>query len=156
MHIFTHLSASFPGPPVLTSLSDVKTRVMDVTLDDFAYLAHYLGYGWCGGCQGQWVGEDFVRSADSWHSNKIRNCGGYKSDHRLSLHYENFKFGVKDIKYGQAVIQVRYWKVPIFVAQFVGVNSGAWQPGCGECDILKNAQLKSLSKYFVTIQQNRA
>ena len=104
--IFTHLSASFPGPPALTSLSDVKTRVMDVTLDDFAYLAHYLGYGWCGGCQGQWVGEDFVRSADSWHSNKIRNCGGYKSDHRLSLHYENFKFGVKDIKYGKAVIQV--------------------------------------------------
>ena len=94
------------GPPALTSLSDVKTRVMDVTMQDLALLSHYLGYGWCSGCRAQWVGEDFRRSGDSWHPDKKGPCNGYKSDQRLQLHYGDFKFSVKDIKYGYAVTQV--------------------------------------------------
>ena len=94
-------------PPALTSLSDVKTRVMDVTMDELALLAHYLGYGWCAGCRAQYVGEDFRRSGDSWHADqKPGSCSGYKSDHRLKLNYGDFKFSVKDIKYGDAVTQV--------------------------------------------------
>jgi hypothetical protein len=93
-------------PPALTTLSDVKTRVMDVTMSDLALLAHYLGYGWCAGCRGQWVGEDFRRSGDSWHADKKGPCDGYKSDQRLKINYGDFKFSVKDIKYGSPVIQV--------------------------------------------------
>ena len=95
----------YPSPPDLTSLSDVKTRVMDVTMKDLAYLAHYLGYGWCAGCRGQYVGEDFRRSGDEWHASKAGPCDGYKADHRLKLKYGDFKFTVKDIKYGSPVIQ---------------------------------------------------
>ena len=85
----------------------MKTRVMDVTMKDLARLAHYLGYGWCAGCRAQWVGEDFRRSGDSWHADKKPgSCSGYKSDHRLKLHYGDFKFSVKNIEYGAAVTQV--------------------------------------------------
>ena len=91
--------------PSLKSLSDVKTRVMDVTLDNLALLAHYLGYGWCAGCRAQYVGEDFKRRADSWEADKKGPCNGYKSNHRLKLHYKHFSFGIKNIKYGKAVIQ---------------------------------------------------
>ncbi|XP_028394008.1 uncharacterized protein LOC114518245 [Dendronephthya gigantea] len=95
----------YPNPPTLTSLSDVKTRVMDVTMKHFALLAHYLGYGWCSGCRAEWVGEDFRRSGDSWHASKAGSCEGYKSDQRLKLNYGDFKFSIKDIKYGDPVIQ---------------------------------------------------
>lgn len=92
-------------PPTLVSLSDVKTRVMDVTLPNLALLAHYLGYGWCAGCRAQWVGEDFRRNGDSWEAAKIGTCNGYKAGHRLKLHYGDFKFGIKSIRYGSAVVQ---------------------------------------------------
>ena len=91
---------------MLTSLSDVKTRVMDLTMNDLAYLAHYLGYGWCAGCRAQYVGEDFRRERDEWHVDTAGPCDGYKADHRLKLKYGNFTFSVKDIKYGSPVIQV--------------------------------------------------
>ena len=90
----------------MTSLSDVKTRVMDVTMKGLARLSHYLGYGWCAGCRGQWVGEDFRRRGDSWHADKEGPCNGYKATERLKLNYGDFKFSVKDIKYGNPVIQV--------------------------------------------------
>ena len=90
----------------MTSLSDVKTRVMDETMKYFALLAHYLGYGWCSGCRAEWVGEDFRRSGDSWHPSKAGPCKGYKADQRLKLNYGDFKFTIKDIKYGSPVIQV--------------------------------------------------
>ena len=93
------------NPPVLTSLSDVKTRVMDLTMNDLAYLAHYLGYGWCGGCRAQYVGEDFRRKGDEWHANTAGPCDGYKANHRLKLKYRDFKLSVKDIKYGSPVNQ---------------------------------------------------
>ena len=101
IYICLYLKA-VPSP---RSLSDVKTRVMDVTLDNLALLAHYLGYAWCAGCRAQYVGEDFRRRADSWEADKKGPCNGYKSDHRLKLHYKHFSFGIKNIKYGKAVIQ---------------------------------------------------
>ena len=93
------------GPPTLTSLSDVKTRVMDVTVRNLGLLAHYLGYGWCAGCRAQFVGEDFRRNGDSWEADKKGPCNGYKADHRLKMHYGDFKFSIKDIKYGNPMIQ---------------------------------------------------
>ena len=78
---------------------------MDVTLPDLALLAHFLGYGWCAGCRAQWVGEDFRRNGDSWEADKKGPCNGYKADRRLKLHYGDFKFGIKNIRYGSPVIQ---------------------------------------------------
>ena len=75
-------------------------------MKDLAYLAHYLGYGWCAGCRAEYVGEDFRRSGDEWHASKAGPCDGYKADHRLKLIYGDFKFSVKDIKYGSPAIQV--------------------------------------------------
>lgn len=77
---------------------------MDVTLRSLAYLAHYLGYGWCAGCRGQYVGEDFKRNGDSWEAvftDRSFPCDGYKSDQRLKIHYKDFKFSMKDIKFGE-------------------------------------------------------
>ena len=89
----------------MESLDDVKTRVMDVTMSNLASLAHYLGYGWCSSCRAQWVGEDFRRKEDSWEADKTGSCSGYKSGHRLKMHYKNFKFAIKDIRYGNPVIE---------------------------------------------------
>ena len=105
IYIYIYIYIYLKAVPSLRSLSDVKTRVMDVTLDNLALLAHYLGYGWCAGCRAQYVGEDFRRRADSWEADKKGPCNGYKSDHRLKLHYKHFSFGIKNIKYGKAVIQ---------------------------------------------------
>lgn len=77
-----------------------------MTMSNLALLAHYLGYGWCAGCRGQWVGEDFRRSGDSWQADTNEPCDGYKATQRLNLNYGDFSFSVKDIKYGKAVIQV--------------------------------------------------
>ena len=92
----------------MTSLSDVKTKVMDVTMYDLAHLAHYLGYAWCAGCHSPWVGEDFRRSGDSWLASTQSPCSGYKANKRLKMNYGDFKFSVKQIKYGNPVTQVRY------------------------------------------------
>jgi hypothetical protein len=100
------LHTTYPlEPPALTSLSNVKTRVMDVTMRDISLLAHYLGYGWCAGCRAQYVGEDFRRNRDSWEADKKSPCNGYKAYHRLKIHYGDFKFSIKKIRYGKAVIQ---------------------------------------------------
>ena len=53
----------------LKSLEDVKTRVMDVTLNNLGLLGNLLGFGWCGGCRTVWSGEDFRRESDTWKSN---------------------------------------------------------------------------------------
>ena len=78
---------------------------MDQTMSELAYLAQYLGYGWCAGCQGQWVGEDFIRNGDSWEASTLRDCTGYKAEDRLKIRYKDFSFAIKDIKYGDPVIQ---------------------------------------------------
>ena len=51
------------------------------------------------------MGDDFIRRGDSWEADKKSHCRGYKSDHRLKIHYRNFKLALKDVRYGRAVIQ---------------------------------------------------
>lgn len=72
---------------------------MDLTLNNLAILAHYFGYGWAGGCRGQYNGHDFIRQGDSWRSHYQRECEGYKATDRLKIFYENFSFKVKNIDY---------------------------------------------------------
>jgi len=81
---------------------------MDTTLHRIASLAHYLGYGWCAGCRGQYVGHDFIRNGDSWQAYNgitLKPCTGTKSDQRLKIHYGDFGFTIKHITYGKTVIQ---------------------------------------------------
>jgi len=92
-------------PPTLTSMADVKTRVMDVTMSNLATLAHYLGYAWCASCYAQWVGEDFRRNGDSWEADTQGTCKGYKATQRLKMHYDDFHFSMKSITYGKALIE---------------------------------------------------
>ena len=86
---------TIPDPPALQSVSDLKTRVMDGTIEDLSLLANFLGYRWCGGCRPQFVGEDFKRNGDSWEADKKGPCDGYNANHRLKLHYGDFKFAIK-------------------------------------------------------------
>ena len=76
----------------LKSGDEVKTRTMDMTLDNLALLASYLGYGWSKGCRGQHNGQDFIRDGDSWRSHYQRGCSGEKAKERLKIFYENFSF----------------------------------------------------------------
>ena len=70
-----------------------------MTLDKLGLLAHYLGYGWAGGCRGRRVGEDFLREGDTWRSHYQQGCEGYMAKNRLKIKYENFSFKVKNIDY---------------------------------------------------------
>ncbi|XP_059146971.1 uncharacterized protein LOC131934820 [Physella acuta] len=93
------------APEVLDDLHKVKTRIMDTTMEDFAVLAHYLGYAYCGGCRLDYIGEDFIRKGDTWLSVTEEPCNGYMHDQRLSLAYGDWSFGIKDIKYGTPLIE---------------------------------------------------
>jgi len=80
---------------------------MDVTLRNLAYLARYLGYGWCFGCRADYVAQDFVRNGDSWeavYTKRSDPCRGFMADHRLKIHYGDFKFSIKDITFGERQI----------------------------------------------------
>ena len=83
----------------LKTLEDVKTRIVDVTLNNLGLLANALGYGWCGGCRTKWSGEDFRREGDTWKSNYQEPCSGYMKEDRLQIVYENFAFKVKKMDY---------------------------------------------------------
>ncbi|GFO19006.1 biomphalysin [Plakobranchus ocellatus] len=89
----------------LDELFKVKTYVMEITLRNMALLAHYMGYGWCAGCRSDWVGDDFVRTGDTWNADKSMRCSGHKSGHRLGLAFGDWSFGNKQTLYGTAVIE---------------------------------------------------
>ncbi|XP_059145005.1 uncharacterized protein LOC131932152 [Physella acuta] len=91
------------GPEILDELSKVKTLTMDTTMSSLAYVAHYLGFGYCSGCRTPYVGEDFIRTGDKWIADKSRRCEGYMSDIRLSMAYGDWSFVIKDIIYGTPV-----------------------------------------------------
>ena len=78
---------------------------MDATQFLLGILAEYLGYGWCGGCRGEVVGDDFRRNGDSWESDMKGPCKGTMADHRLKIHYKFFGYSVKHIIYGEPVVE---------------------------------------------------
>ncbi|KAK0054336.1 Biomphalysin 4 [Biomphalaria pfeifferi] len=89
--------------------SKIQTRIMDTTLWNMAYVAHYLGYGWCYGCRGVDVGEDFTKRGDTWAAAKTHfwgsKCVGDKSEERLNLVFGHWGYAVKKIVYGDSVIE---------------------------------------------------
>ncbi|XP_059176561.1 uncharacterized protein LOC131956155 [Physella acuta] len=93
------------GRAVLDEQFKVKNLVMDMTMSDIASLAHMLGYGWCASCRAPFVGEDFRRKGDTWVADTAGPCDGYKSNQRLGMDYKDWGFGMKNIKYGEPVIE---------------------------------------------------
>ncbi|XP_005112200.1 uncharacterized protein LOC101845516 [Aplysia californica] len=94
-----------PAPSTVDSLASAKRKVMDNTMSDMAYLAHYLGYGWCSGCRAEFVGEDFRKNGDTWVADKTKPCSGEKWDSRLSMSYGDWKFSMEDVVYDQPVLE---------------------------------------------------
>ncbi|KAI8792016.1 Biomphalysin 1 [Biomphalaria glabrata] len=94
---------------VMDEKSKIQTRIMDTTLWNMATLAHYLGYGWCYGCHGMAVGEDFNRNGDTWAADTSSfwgsRCEGDKNGERLNLVFGDWGFAVKEIIYGESVIE---------------------------------------------------
>uniref|UniRef100_A0A9I3VSE0 Aerolysin-like C-terminal domain-containing protein n=1 Tax=Biomphalaria glabrata TaxID=6526 RepID=A0A9I3VSE0_BIOGL len=95
-------------PLEMDEKSKIQTRIMDITLWNMANLAHYLGYGWCLGCRGVDVGEDFIKNGNTWKAATTpfwdSRCDGDKNWERLNLVFDNWGFGVKEIVYGKTVI----------------------------------------------------
>uniref|UniRef100_A0A2C9KLY1 Aerolysin-like C-terminal domain-containing protein n=1 Tax=Biomphalaria glabrata TaxID=6526 RepID=A0A2C9KLY1_BIOGL len=91
-------------PEIIDDVDKLKTKIMDTTLTNLANLADKLGYGYCYGTKGVNVGEDFRREHDSWVANTEYYCKGDKCDKRLAIDYRNWNLAVKEIKYGQKVI----------------------------------------------------
>merc|ERR1719245_26965 len=71
---------------------------------DLAYLAHYMGYAWCAGCRGQYVGEDFRKDGDSWKADQSHMCSGHKWQERLEIAYGDWDLIISDMAYGDTVL----------------------------------------------------
>ncbi|XP_013082375.2 aerolysin-like [Biomphalaria glabrata] len=113
-------------PQVVDDPETLKTRIMDTTLWNLANLAAGLGYGWCSGTKGMNVGEDFYRSGDSWVADSRlfwpnKKCDGYKCKERLAIDYSGWTFVVKEIRYGESVIDEL---IPVSIDGGMRVNEG--------------------------------
>ncbi|KAL9960098.1 hypothetical protein ACROYT_G033504 [Oculina patagonica] len=91
----------------LTSLDELKQRVMDTTMSYLGILAGWMGFAWAGGCWSYKTGEDFRKKGDTWESTyRSDNCvlkGGPKKDVRLKITYENFAYTMKDVTFGESI-----------------------------------------------------
>lgn len=95
------------GIPQLKNMEGLKQRVMDATMFNIGQLANMMGFAWAGGCWSRYAGEHFRRNKDTWESAYKSYClgEGPKKDVRLKITYENFKFTMKDVKFGKSVKQ---------------------------------------------------
>ncbi|CAL1537898.1 unnamed protein product [Lymnaea stagnalis] len=91
-------------PEELDSLAAVKNRIMDQTLQSLSYLAYYLGYAWCNGCRSPFIGEDFVKSGDTWLADTTGVCSGTRANERLKIKYDDWSFGVTSLIYDQQLV----------------------------------------------------
>ena len=54
--------------PTLTTMDELKQRIMDATMFNIGQLASMMGFAWSGGCWAKYSGEDFRRKGDTWES----------------------------------------------------------------------------------------
>ncbi|XP_059177061.1 uncharacterized protein LOC131956561 [Physella acuta] len=85
----------------LDGIDSVQTLIMDRTLYPLSYLAFYLGYGWCAGCRGKYVGDDFKRNGHTWEAVLSEFCEGYKHEERLKIDYLNWTYEKTNEKFGE-------------------------------------------------------
>lgn len=96
-----------------------------------AYLAHFLGYGWCGGTGSQYVGEDFsvYRDNSSQYTLQARYnsndpyADGYRANERLKMQVKNIRFVTNpaDLELGEPQV---YDRVPIKTVTYEIRNEG--------------------------------
>ncbi|XP_067021981.1 uncharacterized protein [Acropora muricata] len=93
--------------PTLTTMDELKQRVMDATMFNIGQLASMMGFAWSGGCWAKYSGEDFRRKGDTWESHYANWCtgDGPKKNVRLKITYSNFDFAMKDVIFGESIKQ---------------------------------------------------
>lgn len=87
---------------------DIKRQIMVNALKPAAFLAHLLGYGWCGGCEDGkpgFVGEGFdpideAGGRQGWKGRYTPGCEGYMADQRLRIYFSDWKLWIKSFKPG--------------------------------------------------------
>jgi len=85
----------------------LKTKIMRDVLKPAAFLAHLLGYGWCGGCKDEkpgFVGEEFVpireEGKEGWKAIYTNKCEGFMADKRLKIYFSDWSFSIKTLNVG--------------------------------------------------------
>lgn len=85
----------------------LKEKIMKDVLKPAAFLAHLLGYGWCGGCRdgkAGYVGEDFVPikegAKEGWKAIYTQGCEGFMADQRLKIYFSNWSFLINKLNVG--------------------------------------------------------
>ncbi|WP_189388223.1 aerolysin family beta-barrel pore-forming toxin [Bacterioplanes sanyensis] len=96
-----------------------------------AYMAHFLGFGWCGGTGSQHVGEDFAIYQDdaSQYTLKARYnsddpyADGYRADERLTMTVSDIRFVTNpgELQLGEPQV---YDREPIKTVTYVIKNQG--------------------------------
>ncbi|KAK0064696.1 Biomphalysin 23 [Biomphalaria pfeifferi] len=90
------------------SSEEIKQKIMENSLTNLATLANMLGYAYPLGARGINVGEDFHIEGNSWVANKQdfngKECRIQGCDERLTIEYNDWSLAVKDIIYGDKVI----------------------------------------------------
>ncbi|WDV45000.1 aerolysin family beta-barrel pore-forming toxin [Clostridiaceae bacterium M8S5] len=121
-----------PAYFTFTDEEDLKRNI--INSPDFikyhAYLAHYMGFGWCGGTASQYVGEDFSFRKDGnnyiLQANYNKNdphSGGYWADKRLKMTISNVRFYIDtdSLTLGDEKVTTLD---PVMLQSFKAVNKG--------------------------------
>ncbi|WDV45465.1 aerolysin family beta-barrel pore-forming toxin [Clostridiaceae bacterium M8S5] len=93
---------AFP-PKIFSFINEEDLKAKIINSPDFikqhAYLAHYMGLGWCGGTRSRYVGEDFnFRKEGNKYVLQARynpndpHSGGFWADKRLKMTVSNVRF----------------------------------------------------------------
>ncbi|WDV44999.1 aerolysin family beta-barrel pore-forming toxin [Clostridiaceae bacterium M8S5] len=111
---------------------DLKRQI--INSDDFikyhAYLAHYMGFGWCGGTGSKYVGEDFSFKKDgnkyilqANYNKHDPHASGYWADKRLRMTVSNVRFYIDtdSIKLGDEKVTKLD---PVMIQSFNAINKG--------------------------------
>ncbi|WP_045954887.1 aerolysin family beta-barrel pore-forming toxin [Vibrio galatheae] len=91
------------APLLLPENDEANTEWRLVNKQEFykplALLAHYLGFGWAGGTDSQYVGDDMLTSTDGLGNYDIDadssgSCEGYRCNERLKMDISGFQYHI--------------------------------------------------------------
>ncbi|ASP38825.1 aerolysin family beta-barrel pore-forming toxin [Bacterioplanes sanyensis] len=96
-----------------------------------AYMAHFMGYAWCGGTGSSYVGDDFHISQINQNQYRLQarydandaNAGGYRANERLKMDISNIRFITNpgELELGEPQV---YDREPIKTVTYVVRNEG--------------------------------
>lgn len=98
-------------------------------IKQWAYLAHYLGYGWCGGTKTPYVGEDFSvsKSGEQYiiqanYNPKDPYASGYRASERLRMTVSNVRLLLDPVSLSTKTPMIQQPQ-PIIVATTTATNN---------------------------------